>query len=363
MNFVSTIVSFLAPAIINKIAGSLGINQGLAGKAITAAIPAILAALTGAASRSGGGSALSDVLAKQDPGILGNFANMLGGEGQQGLIDSGSNALSSLLGGTTTGALTGAIGKFAGIDSNQSGSLMGVLAPVVLGQLAKTQTENGLDAKGLTGFLNSQKDAVAAAMPAGFSDLLKGSGVLDALPGISTPSAPSKPKAPTPVASAAPAGRSGMTKILLPVALGVAALYFVMSYGLDDGSEKTTAPVAPAVTTPAATAPAALPEADLAGIATKALGALTTSLGTIKDEATAKAAVPALQDTGKQIDGLKLAAAALSVDARKPIAALVAGALPSIVAAVEKAVGIPGAGAILNPVLQPIVANLEGLSK
>ena len=80
MNLVSTIMQLLAPAIINKIAGSLGLGQGLAGKAIAAALPAILAALTGAASKSGGGSALSSVLAKQDPGLLGNLAGMIGGQ-------------------------------------------------------------------------------------------------------------------------------------------------------------------------------------------------------------------------------------------------------------------------------------------
>jgi hypothetical protein len=62
MNLVSTILQFLAPAIINRIAGSLGVGQGLAGKAIAAAIPAILAGLASQASKSGGAAALSNVL-------------------------------------------------------------------------------------------------------------------------------------------------------------------------------------------------------------------------------------------------------------------------------------------------------------
>ena len=78
MNLVSTIMQFLAPMIINKIAGNLGVGQGLAGKAISAAIPAILAGLAGSAAKPGGGAALSNVLAQQDSGLLGNFANMIG---------------------------------------------------------------------------------------------------------------------------------------------------------------------------------------------------------------------------------------------------------------------------------------------
>ena len=177
MNLVSLIMQFLAPAIINKMAGGLGINQGLAGKAISAALPAILAALTGSASKPGGAAALAGLLGKQDTGLLGNFANMLGGSAQQGLVDSGASALSSLLGGGSTNAIASAVGKFAGVSEGQGKSLLGMLAPVVLGTLANQQKTQGLDAGGLASLLNGQKGNIAAAMPAGFSDLLKGSGV------------------------------------------------------------------------------------------------------------------------------------------------------------------------------------------
>ena len=378
MNLVSTIMQFLAPAIINKIAGSLGMGQGIAGKAIAAAIPAILAGLTGSASKSGGAAALAGALSKQDPGLLGNFASMIGGSGQKALADSGMGALSSLLGGSSTNALAGAVGKFAGIDSNQSGSLLGMLAPVVMGQLAQTQKSSGLDANGLMNLLNGQKDNIAQAMPAGFSQLLEGSGVLDSVAGNLKSTAT---RAAAPVAHAAAEEGSSLTKWLVPAALGVLGLYLLNSYGCDRGAEKAMAPAtppaatapaapaakapeaatAPAVTAPAAPTAAAIP--DLGSVTAKALGALTASLGGIKDEATAKAAVPGLQDIAKQIDGVKTAAALLSGDAKKPIASLIAAALPGITASVEKAVGIPGVGALINPVLGPMVANLGALSK
>ena len=72
---------------------------------------------------------------------------------------------------------------------------------------------------------------------------------------------------------------------------------------------------------------------------------------------------PALTDTAKQIEAVKAAAGLLTGDARKPLTSLVGGALPSILAAIEKATGIPGAGAILKPIVEPMVANLTGLSK
>ena len=368
MNLLSTIMQLLAPAIINKIAGSLGLGQGLAGKAIAAALPAILAALTGAASKSGGGSALSSVLAKQDPGLLGNLAGMIGGAGQQTMINGGTSALSSLLGGSSANALTGAVGKFAGIDGGQSSSLMGMLAPVVLGQLAQTQKSSGLDAGGLVNLLNGQKSNIAAAMPPGLSDLLAGTGLLDSISG----NLKSGAAAAAPMAKAAAGEGSSYSKWILPVAIGGIAAYLLSTFVANQIPPKEMAPVekpaaiapaepAPAATVPAATAP--VPAADLSGVATKAISGLLASLGSVKDEASAKAAVPGLQDAATQIDGLKIAAAALSGDAKKPIAMLIASALPGITTAVEKAVGIPGAGAILTPVLAPIVANLEALSK
>ena len=220
MNLVSLIMQFLAPAIINKMAGSLGIGQGLAGKAISAALPSILAALAGSASKGGGGAALASMLGKQDPGLLGNFASMLGGSGQQGLIDSGSSALSSLLGGGSSNAIASAVGKFAGINDGQSKSLLGMLAPVVLGTLAKEQKSQGLDANGLAGLLAGQKDNIASALPAGFSDLLKGSGVLDSI-SANLPKASAERHAHADVTPSTPSG-GGIMKYLLPLAAGAA---------------------------------------------------------------------------------------------------------------------------------------------
>ena len=360
MNLVSMAMQYLAPVIINKIAASLGLGQGLVGKAISAALPAILAGLAGSASKSGGAGALAGILGKQDPGLLGNLGNLIGGGGQQQLVDSGTSALSSLLGGSQTNALASAVGKFAGLDAGKSVTLMGMLAPVILGTLAKEQKSSRLDAAGLANLLNGQKSNIAAAMPAGFSDLLQGSGVLDSISG--------NLKAAAPVAHAAPASSgSGLPSWLLPLVLGLAGLYLLSSYGCNQAPmvEKTAPPPAkteaPAAA-PKAEAPAAT-QVDVVGLASKALSSLTGTLGTVKDEATAKAAIPALTDTAKQIEAVKAAAGLLTGAARKPLTMLVGGALPGILAAIEKATGIPGAGAILKPIVEPMVANLTSLSK
>ena len=143
MNLVSTILLLLAPAISRRIASSLGLGEGLVSKAISAAIPVILAALASRASKPGGANQLSNVLAQQDPGLLGNLGSLIGGAGQKSLIEGGISALTSLLGGASTNAIAGALGKFAGLNNTQSNSLLGIVSPVVLGQLAQTQRDFG----------------------------------------------------------------------------------------------------------------------------------------------------------------------------------------------------------------------------
>lgn len=371
MNLVSLIMQFLAPAIINKMAGGLGINQGLAGKAIAAALPAILAALTGSASKPGGAAALAGLLGKQDTGLLGNFANMLGGSAQQGLVDNGASALSSLLGGGSTNAIASAVGKFAGVSEGQGKSLLGMLAPVVLGTLANQQKTQGLDAGGLASLLNGQKGNIAAAMPAGFSDLLKGSGVLDSINAeLPKAGAERRTQAPIDLEPSAPAG-GGILKYLLPLAAAAALLYALSGYGCNRQPEmKPTAPT-PAVEKPAvpaaqekATAPSvAVPGAELTTNATKTLQELMATLGGVKDEATAKSSLSKLQDLAGQIDKLKGTAMGLPADARHPLVVMISGMMPGLAASIDKALAIPGVGAVLKPVLDQIAGSLGVIAK
>ncbi len=350
MNLVSTIMQLLGPVIINRIAGSLGLNQGIAGKALAAAVPAILAALTGAASRSAGANQLSDTLARQDTSILGNLTNLLGGSDQTALVDKGTDALSSLLGGGATNALSAALARFTGIDTSKSRSLAGLASSVVLSQLAQTQRSSGLDANGLASLLKSQKSNVAAAMPPGFANLLDGSGLLDSLG--DTPMRP---------VAAAPEPSSTIGKWLLPLALALLGVYVLSSYGCNPSTHTTTPAVEPPSST---TAPeSTTTPTDVVGLASAAISALNSTLGGVTDEASAQAALPTLEQAASQIDSVKTAAAHLSSEAKAPLAKVIADALPGLTAAIEKATGIPGVATILNPVLQPVLANLDTLAK
>jgi hypothetical protein len=141
----------------------------------------LLGSFAGAATTPDGAKKLFDAVSGQSPDLLGGLAGMIGGAGQGGLVESGTKALSGILGGQGTEGLAAAVGKFAGLPQGQGASLVGMLAPAVLGVLGSQARSGGLDGSGLAKMLTSQSSDFMGAMPAGFSDLLAGSGVLGGL--------------------------------------------------------------------------------------------------------------------------------------------------------------------------------------
>jgi hypothetical protein len=181
-NLVSLVMQFLTPEIIGRVATALGLDRTLVQSAIDAAVPGLLAGLGGVATQPGGAQKLAEA-AKQETGTLGKFADMLGGGSQSTFIERGSQLLTSLLGAGDQKALVGAIGQFAGLGQGKSGSLLGMLAPIVMGTIAQQQGPRGLDASSIASLFASQKDNIAAALPADFGKLLSGTDLLNSLGG------------------------------------------------------------------------------------------------------------------------------------------------------------------------------------
>ena len=76
VNLVSLIMQFLTPDMIGRIASALGLDRTNTQTAIGAAIPGLLAGLSGVAAQPGGAQKLVDTV-RQQTGALGSFANML----------------------------------------------------------------------------------------------------------------------------------------------------------------------------------------------------------------------------------------------------------------------------------------------
>jgi hypothetical protein len=137
--------------VLSKIGALIGLSPGKAEAAIGAAVPAILAGLVGVAQKPEGRDRLAALVEGQDTGLLDDVTGALSGGREQSLIDSGKGMLSTLFGQGNLDGLAGALGRSTGLDRGSAGSLLGTLAPVVMGALRREQRSQNLDAQAWPG--------------------------------------------------------------------------------------------------------------------------------------------------------------------------------------------------------------------
>jgi hypothetical protein len=372
INLVSMAMQYLAPAIVERMAAAVGLDKGLIGKAISAAVPAILAGLVGKSSKPDGAASIAGMLGKLDPGMLGSLAGMIGGKGQADLVKDGTNMLSSMLGGNALSGLTGAVGKFAGIGEQQSSGLMGMLAPAVMGVLGREATKNKLDAGGIADLLSDQKQHISSAMPAGFADLLKGTGLTDAIggnlrsvvgsaAGAASGAANSAGAAAGRVAQSTGAAAGATQQAARSSSMGWlpwAALAALIAAGwwwyTSPRAVKLTAPAVPKIM---------VGSVDVGSQAGSVLSDLTSVLGTVTNADSARAALPRLQAASATLDRVVDASGKLPADSKSSLAKYVSASLPAAIPLIAKVLGIPGVDGILRAVLEPMRAKLEALAK
>jgi Bacterial protein of unknown function (DUF937) len=361
-SLVSEIAEVLSPTIVSRIASALGLNQTSIQKAIVAAVPALLTALISYVSKPQGATKLNDVVRKQEPGMLLSLASVIGGSGQKALIDQGASVLTSLLGGKTLSALTGAVGQYAGIEDDGSKSLMGLLGPIVLGVLGQKRRDSGLDASGLANILTSQKSNVIGALPSGFSKYLSDAGIFDDVSASSTtyPSrAPSTPPSILP-----------WLGVLLLLAL--VALAWQLLSGRNKIAVETATPPVEKTTSPLDEAPYAglfaklngmkVDGTDVGELATSAVNHLYASLTGIKDDASAQAQLSGLTQASSQFDQLTGLLSQLSPEKRKVLAETFASIRPNLDQLLDKALAIPGVATIIKPTVDAIRSKLDALT-
>jgi hypothetical protein len=347
---------------IRRIASALGLDRNEAETAIGAAVPGLLAGFSSVAMQPGGPQKLADA-ARQQIGTLDNFADMIGGGGQTSLIEKGSQMLASLLGGRDQTALAGAVGRFAGVDQGASGSLLGMLSPMVMGTLAEQQGARPLDAGRVAGLLASQKDSIAAALPSGFSKLLGGTGLLDSLGGAARTAAAMGNEAARVTGSAtraigaagqrAAAGRSlNWLYWLIPILAIAALLIYLFAKPMERVAQQT------ATTVQSLT----VDGLDIGKQVSDNITDLRTTLGSITDATTAQAARPKLQMVTAQIDKVRGLIGQLSSEQRKALAGLVAPLMPKLNELFDKVLAIPGAADVLRPTIDTLKADLAALA-
>jgi len=217
-NLLDTVKGLFTGNLISTAATSLGESEAGIQKALSGAIPAILAGLVGKAGSHEGASGILD-LAKQasGSGILSNIGGFLGNDNNN-LLSKGAEMLKAVLG-DKAGGIASLVSNFAGIKHSSSSSILSMLAPVALGTLGNHASESNLSAGGLMSFLASQKSSIMNAMPSGL-------GTVGNLLGLGTAAAGHATETSHAVANHTAAGGNGGggIKFLLPLLLAIFAV-------------------------------------------------------------------------------------------------------------------------------------------
>ena len=145
---------------VNQISNKLGTDPASTRTAIAAALPMLVGALARNARDPGKAGALANALGRHDGSVLDDVAGYLG----RGDTGDGDGILGHVLGGKKETVQTG-LGQAAGLDPAKAGTLLAMLAPLVMGALGKAQREKGLDTGGLAGMLGSEQQRAADAAP------------------------------------------------------------------------------------------------------------------------------------------------------------------------------------------------------
>jgi hypothetical protein len=359
INLVSLVTQFLTPEMIGRIATALGLDRNMVQSAVSAAVPVLLAGFSGVATQPGGPQKLVEA-GKQETGTLGSFVDMLGAGGQSSVVERGSQLLTSLLGARNQNVIADALGQFAGLGQGKSASLLGTLAPIVMGTIAQQQGNRGLDASGMANLLASQKDNIAAALPAGLGKLLSGTGLLDSLGDAARYEASAGTQATRAATSAASqsAGAAASASVnwlywLIPVVAIAALLFYLFLKPTEQVAQQGVTNTAQNLTVGAV---------DIGKQVTDSIANLRSALADVTDPASARAALPKLREATAKIDQVDGLIGQLTPEQRKVLATIMATSMPTLNQLFDKVLAVPGVSELLKPTIDLLRTKLAMLS-
>ena len=146
---------------VSKISKKIGVDETTATSALAMALPLLVSALAKNSAKPEGAQALQEALVKDHDGsILENLSGYL----EKPETANGSGILSHVLG-TQQPVVANRLAKTTGMKSDQIIQLMQIVAPLIMGALGKKQHQNGLDPKGVSDLLGTEKQKTQQAAP------------------------------------------------------------------------------------------------------------------------------------------------------------------------------------------------------
>lgn len=160
-NLIDLLQGQLSEGLVEQLAGQLGgADKAQTADAASGIISMITTALAKNAATPEGAGALASALDRDHDGSilddLMGYANAAASPQQQTQNSAlnGAGILKHILGGKESNAID-VISQMSGLANGQTGNLMAMLAPVIMGMLGKQKREQNLDQGGLSEILNN----------------------------------------------------------------------------------------------------------------------------------------------------------------------------------------------------------------
>jgi outer membrane protein OmpA-like peptidoglycan-associated protein len=160
INLIESVKDYFTGSFCNQAANSLDETGNNVHKAISAIIPVSFAAMIHRATSGSDGASTIFNMAKSQVPLLAHPPNISALHNDE----AGSEIPSRLLGNHES-QVTDAVSRYAGIKNSSAAALMTASMPAIAGFLGRHAETNNLSPSGLSGFLSSIKDQVAAEFP------------------------------------------------------------------------------------------------------------------------------------------------------------------------------------------------------
>lgn len=160
--------------IVAQIGQFLGEGQPAVQKAVPAALAALVGGAASKGASTGGASQILELVRSGGFGeqtLSGMAASLAGGAETRSLLERGTALVGSILG-DRAGGVADWLSSLSGMGKGSAQSLLGLLAPFVMGLIGKQAQDNNLGAGGLMGLLTGQGTFLQQAAPAGLAGLL-----------------------------------------------------------------------------------------------------------------------------------------------------------------------------------------------
>jgi len=177
MDLMDMVKGAVSKQIMGQIGGMLGTDEKKTQSVFETASGSILGGLIKKASNPQGARDVFDMAQKQDTGILDKLGDIMGGgKPNDDFQKAGGGILDNVFGSNQTSMLE-TLAKFLGLKGDMIGSLLKMVAPIIMAVVGKHIKNKALDAVGLGSFLGEQKKSLGF-MPSqlteglGFGNLL-----------------------------------------------------------------------------------------------------------------------------------------------------------------------------------------------